>query len=201
MARALDRFVRRRDMGRGAVACLGMLALAATLGACEGVSESLGLGKRAPDEFAVMRSAPLTLPPDFSLRPPQPGAPRPNEASPREQAESVLLDEAGASPSEAGAAAASEGESALIQRAGAAEVSPDIRLIVDREFSDYASENQSYVDELLFWRPDQPLGEVIDAEAEAQRLRENAALGKPATEGETPTIKRRDRALLEGIFN
>ena len=200
MAKAVDRFVRHRGMGRGAVACLGILALAATLSACEGVSESLGLGKRAPDEFAVMRNAPLTLPPDFSLRPPEPGAPRPNEATPREQAENVLLNEAGASPA-GDSAAASEGETALIERAGAAEVTPDIRQIVDREFSAYASENQSFVDELLFWRPDQPLGEVVDAEAEAQRLRENAALGKPATEGETPTIKRRERALLEGILN
>lgn len=201
MARVADRFGRCRGAVRGAAACLGMLALAATLPACEGVSDSLGLGKKAPDEFAVMRSAPLTLPPDFSLRPPRPGAPRPNQGTPREEAESALLNEAGASPAEDGAVPASAGETALIGRAGAADVDPGIRQVVDREFSAYASENQNFVDELLFWRPDRPPGEVIDAEAEARRLRENAALGKPATEGETPTIERRDRALLEGIFN
>ena len=201
MARVADRFGRRRGAVRGAAACLGMLALAATLPACERVSDSLGLGKKAPDEFAVMRSAPLTLPPDFSLRPPRPGAPRPNQGTPREEAESALLNEVGASPAGDGAVPASAGETALIGRAGAADVDPTIRQVVDREFSDYASENQNFVDELLFWRPDRPPGEVIDAEAEARRLRENAALGKPATEGETPTIERRDRALLEGIFN
>jgi len=30
-----------------------------------------------PDEFAVQREAPLSVPQDFSLTPPQPGAPRP----------------------------------------------------------------------------------------------------------------------------
>jgi hypothetical protein len=30
-----------------------------------------------PDEFAVQRQAPLVVPPDFALEPPQPGAPRP----------------------------------------------------------------------------------------------------------------------------
>ena len=41
---------------------------------------------------------------------------------------------------------------------------------------------------------------MIDAEAEAKRLRENSALGRPATEGKTPTIERKKKALLEGIF-
>lgn len=194
--------IRRRGAGRGVVACLGLLALVATLSACSGVGDALGLGKTAPDEFAVMRSAPLTLPPDYQLRPPQPGAPRPNETSLREQAETVLLNDAGArTASETEAAPVTRGEAALIEQAGASEVDPAIRQIVDREFSTYASENNEFVDELLFWRPDQPPGEVIDPVAEAKRLRENAALGKPVTAGETPTIKRRDRALLEGIFN
>ena len=31
------------------------------------------MGKRSPDEFAVVRRAPLILPPDYGLRPPRPG--------------------------------------------------------------------------------------------------------------------------------
>ncbi|MEY4160521.1 MAG: hypothetical protein RLZZ136_1142, partial [Pseudomonadota bacterium] len=43
---------------------------------------SSGLFNRdRPDEFAVQRQAPLVVPPDFSLTPPQPGAPRPAEQS------------------------------------------------------------------------------------------------------------------------
>ena len=35
------------------------------------------LNRDRPDEFAVQRQAPLVVPPDFALQPPQPGAPRP----------------------------------------------------------------------------------------------------------------------------
>ena len=45
-------------------------ALAALAGCSGTVQEKLGLGKRAPDEFQVVRRAPLILPPDYSLRPP-----------------------------------------------------------------------------------------------------------------------------------
>lgn len=44
-----------------------------------------------PDEFAVQRQAPLVIPPDFSLVPPAPGAPRPNDTSTAAQAQSALF--------------------------------------------------------------------------------------------------------------
>ena len=188
-------------IGRGLVLGLGALALAATLSACEGgIGDALGLGKNAPDEFAVVRSAPLTLPPDFTLRPPRPGEARPNEESVREQARVALFNEAGALAIDDSTAAATQGEAAFVERAGAADVDPNIRHIVDREFSGYASEDESFIDSLLFWQEEQPPGEVVDAAAEAERLRENAEAGKPVTAGETPTIKRREKALLEGVF-
>ena len=188
-------------IGRGLALGLGALALAATLSACEGgIGDALGLGKNAPDEFAVVRSAPLTLPPDFTLRPPRPGEARPNEESVREQAKVALFNEAGALAIDDSTAAATQGEAAFIERAGAADVDPNIRHIVDREFSGYASEDESFIDSLLFWQEEQLPGEVVDAAAEAERLRENAEAGKSVTAGETPTIKRREKAPLEGIF-
>ena len=189
------------SVGRGLALGLGALALAATLSACEGgIGDALGLGKNAPDEFAVVRNAPLTLPPDFTLRPPRPGEARPNEESVREQARVALFNEAGALAIDDSTAAATQGEAAFVERAGAADVDPNIRHIVDREFSGYASEDESFIDSLLFWQEEQPPGEVVDAAAEAERLRENAEAGKPVTAGETPTIKRREKALLEGVF-
>ena len=188
-------------IGRGLVLGLGALALAATLSACEGgIGDALGLGKNAPDEFAVVRNAPLTLPPDFTLRPPRPGEARPNEESVREQARVALFNEAGALAIDDSTAAATQGEAAFVERAGAADVDPNIRHIVDREFSGYASEDESFIDSLLFWQEKQLPGEVVNAAAEAERLRENAEAGKPVTAGETPTIKRREKALLEGVF-
>ena len=93
-----------------------VLGAAASLGACSGtVQENLGLGKRSPDEFQVVRRAPLVLPPDYSLRPPAPGAPGPVTQDTAAQAEEILTgqprvphrDEA--EPGRAGAAVAQAG--------------------------------------------------------------------------------------------
>ena len=51
-----------------------------------------GLFNRArPDEFAVSRQAPLVIPPDFALVPPNPGAPRPQENDASQQALDALF--------------------------------------------------------------------------------------------------------------
>ena len=39
------------------------------LGACSDMKQSLGIENSAPNEFMVTTRAPLTLPPDFDLRP------------------------------------------------------------------------------------------------------------------------------------
>ena len=57
---------------------------------CTDLKRSIGLEKTSPDEFAVESRAPLTMPPDFELRPPQPGAARPQEKSPGQQARQVI---------------------------------------------------------------------------------------------------------------
>lgn len=60
------------------VACAGLVLL---LGGCNNWKQTLGIEPVSPDEFAVESRAPLTLPPDYNLRPPEPGAPRPQEAN------------------------------------------------------------------------------------------------------------------------
>ena len=49
---------------------LTVAALTLAVSACGGFREQLGLEKQSPDEFRVVSRAPLTLPPDYSLRPP-----------------------------------------------------------------------------------------------------------------------------------
>ena len=52
---------------------LGVALLAvAALGGCEETKKALGQVKQPPDEFAVFQRAPLSLPPDYALRPPAP---------------------------------------------------------------------------------------------------------------------------------
>ena len=91
---------------------LAVSGAALTLSACG----SSGLFNRnRPDEFAVTRAAPLVVPPDYALTPPQPGTPQPAAegaseqtlqalfgAPPRSQTEISLLNRAGAGRSEAG---------------------------------------------------------------------------------------------------
>jgi hypothetical protein len=65
-----------------------LAAMAGTLASCGGG----GIFNRdRPDEFAVQRQAPLVVPPDFELTPPQPGAPRPSEGTASQQALDALF--------------------------------------------------------------------------------------------------------------
>ncbi len=183
------------------VVCLAAAALA--LSACENVRSELGLTKQSPDEFRVVSRAPLSLPPEFTLRPPEPGTVRPQEGSPQQQAKRAVF--RAEAPGETlderiPADGRSVGERSLLMAAGADKAEPGIRQIVDRETGRLNEENESFVNDLVFWRDQPPPGEVIDAEGESQRLRENAALGRSVTSGETPTIERKDKAFLEGIF-
>ncbi len=175
---------------------LALVLAGAGLAGCGGVGESLGFGKQSPDEFAVVRNAPLTMPPDLALRPPRPGAQRPQEQPLRQQAENAVFER------ESGAATRPEslGETALLRQADALDTNPNIRRQINEEFTIYAQENEGFFESLLFWRAEEPLGEAVDAEEEARRLSENAAVGLPPTAGDTPVIERREKALFEGIF-
>jgi hypothetical protein len=195
----------------GVVAVVG---LAFALGGCGSqVRQALGMTKRSPDEFQVVAHAPLTLPPDYNLRPPEPGAPRPQEGTARDQAQTALYGgssydgtdfSTGSSFSTAlessGGTAQSAGEMALLQNAGATGLDSDIRAQIDAETAAQVERDQTLIERLVFWRNPEPYGTVVDPVAETERLRENQALGKPVTEGQTPIIIRRRRGLLEGIF-
>ena len=186
------------------VACAGLLVFG--LAACSGVKKQLGMGKQSPDEFRVASQAPLSLPPDYRLRPPEPGAVRPQEGTPTQQARRSVfkLDKTeGTTPVRAynGGGTQSAGELALTQRAGADRIDPQIRQLVEVESDRLNDESSTFIDTLLFWREPLPPGSVVDARAESDRLRENRALNRPANAGETPIIKRRQRGILEGIFD
>jgi hypothetical protein len=52
----------------------------------------------------------------------------------------------------------------------------------------------------MFWRPAPLPGIVVDPTKEAQRLRQNSALGQSPESGETPIIQPKPRGWLQGIF-
>ena len=174
------------------------------LSACEGVQKQLGLTKQSPDEFKVVARAPLSLPPDYTLRPPEPGIPRPQEGTTSQQAKNAVFrlqqPEAGTLGPKIESDNRSRAELSLLKAAGADQADPNIRRIIDAETLRINAESDDFLEALVFWREPEAAGEIVDATEEAKRLRENAALGKPVTDGETPTIERKQKALFEGIF-
>lgn len=179
-----------------------ILALALTvlaLSACSDVTESLGLGRNPPDEFAVVDRPPLSMPPDFGLRPPKPGAPRPQEIDMTQRASETLFGGNASKAPIVGAADAtgySGGEKALLEASGATKADPDIRNIVDRETSDKVVGSPHLVDELLWWKKDSLPGVTVDAPAEAARIRDAKTKGDALNQGATPIIERQKSSWL-----
>lgn len=191
---------------------VGFAAITGLIGCSERSGNILGFEKSSPDEFAVVKRAPLTLPPEFGLRPPRPGAVRPQAVSPRDEAKKSVIGGSAVKPQRTRRNVRAEqqrrigsrsgSEAALLKRTGAIDVNPDIRDIVNREAVGVVNESdESFVDSLLFWRDQEPkppknIDTVVDAKGEARRIRENKVLGKPVTTGVTPTIKRKEGGLL-----
>lgn len=96
--------------------------LALGLSAC--ASSNNGERTGVPDEFRVVKKAPLTVPPEYSLRPPELGTVRPVEVSQSNQDRIVAFG------TDIGVDA-SDIERMLIARAGAIAVSPIIRQTID----------------------------------------------------------------------
>ncbi len=88
-----------------------LVTAALGLGAC-----ALG-GRNTPDEYAVARQAPLVVPPDFALVPPQPGAPAGVDSSQQQALEALFGGDAPRSATEAN----------IISRAGDGRSDPGIR--------------------------------------------------------------------------
>jgi hypothetical protein len=167
-------------MNHTRVLAAGLLLAAAGLAGCESASRAFGVAKVTPDEFRVVTKAPLTLPPDYSLRPPQPGEPRPQELQPESAAEVALLQERQAE-------VRSDGEKLLVERAGAEKADPLIRYVVDDEFGNLAHKDKSFADWVMFWKPGQ-------AAAPASQLGDPNA----ATPVDPATEEKRLRSLTGG---
>ncbi|MDZ4376074.1 MAG: DUF3035 domain-containing protein [Phenylobacterium sp.] len=147
---------------------------AAGLAGCQSTQSALGMSKVTPDEFRVVTKAPLVVPPDYALRPPAPGEPRPQELQPESAARNALLGQREAEQR-------SDGEKLLVAKAGAERADPLVRYVVDDEFGDIAHKEKSFADRVMFWRDDASAPQAtsgldgstapVDAAAEAERVK------------------------------
>jgi hypothetical protein len=162
---------------RSTILICGFSVLA--LSACsQGQKEQLGLVKQAPDEFAVVTRAPLSVPPEYTIRPPRPGAQRPMEQSMQQQARQTLFGVEDVRPEEK--EAVSEG---FMERIGTAEADSNIRERLESENETYVRENKPVAEKLLFWRDDDVVrGDILDAKEEHERLNEQSSEGEASAE-------------------
>ena len=161
------------------------------LAACGELREDLGLGRNTPDEFAVVDRPPLAMPPDFTLRPPRPGAPRPQAVDSDHQASAAVFGKKASKGT-----APSSGEQALLEASGAAKTDANIRETVDRESSQKVVASEHLVQRLLDWNGKTPSGTTVDAAAEAERIKKAKENNEPLSSGATPVVEKQESGWL-----
>ncbi len=197
-----------------ALPVLATVGLAMTLGGCGDFRRALGYDKSIPDEFAVVSRAPLAIPPDYSLRPPQPGAAPTQDVPTQDRAKEAVF-RAGTQQASLPPAATqrSAGEGAFLAAAGAPKADPNIRARVSDDTALTPENQRGFVDKLLFWRKSGAPDNVIDPVKEADRIKQAQAAGTPvapdvpgasaqsATQQQpAPTIERKKSTSIFNMF-
>lgn len=179
---------------RISVALAAFLSVTTALGlsACgQGVKKTLGLQRNVPDEFAVVERAPLTLPPNYDLAPPEPGAARPQESAPVNTARGLILR---SEPTEPKAVAGLSGaENALLNKAGTRQADPNIRSELQTG-PDLNEDPNRPVIEKIGLRGSDEKGKALNATEEAARLKKQnikspQPVATPAPDSKATTSK------------
>lgn len=162
-------------MPRMAVNMTMSLALLALLAGCSDFRRAIGTAKSTPDEFEVVVRPPLSLPPNFNLRP----------------QDSNIQQTAAGAPS-----AKAQASTLLVRRQASAnsyddlfafqQIIPDIRAQIDEETAGILFERRLPLQMIFGGLPS--VGPIIDKMAEDKRIRRNRLQEKAINEGATPAI-------------
>lgn len=166
------------------IAMIGLAAAAVTgLAACT--------SSGGPNEFLVVSKAPLTVPPEFNLRPPAPGQARPQDLSPEAQARVAVFGiDTGQN--------ASEGEKAFIRAAGGDAIERSVRSQVDFDAAQVVRKNRNFAD-MIFNFGATERDAVLDPAAEAERLRVEAESLKDVLGQGKVVIQPKSTSKLPGL--
>lgn len=146
------------------VACVPLL-----LTGCSDVGKALGFSKSVPDEYRVMARPPLSVPPEFHLRPPRPGAEPLHHKDADKEAQRALLGTTITSGTVTSA------ESTLLQKAGADKANPNIRQELRQNPDSYTDEKDGFFDKLkagTLFGDDEEATDTLDAMDELERLKQ-----------------------------
>jgi hypothetical protein len=171
---------RMRGLDPGRVAAVGAVLLAVA-GCHTTVQEQLGMGKRSPDEFQVVRRAPLIVPPDSALRVPQSGAAPAVHQDVANDARDILTGEKAATPAPT-EASLSPGERDLLAQSPV-HATPDIRDKIVAENEELAQlDPRTFLFILNFQKKQfEASDQVLDPKTEMARLRGQAQPGDVVT--------------------
>ncbi len=185
-----------------------LLILSATLLAlagCNDVCETVGLVNTPPDEFAVIDHPPLSMPPDFELRPPRPGAQPTHTVSPSTNAAKALygdgkmetVPQQGVSSLKVDELSPSE--KTLITQTASEQADPSIRSKLDKEGGQQVVGNRRLLEAITFWKDPKKdeQGTVVDPVEEKARLDKAKQSGEPVTSGGTPAIEKNNPVVIK----
>ena len=165
-------------------AFLGVVTISTLLTGCDSVRKTLGLDRDPPDEFSVLKRAPLSVPADLNVLPPPVDLPRtqnpendilggedarPQELSPQSRAQKAVL---GKSNLPQSIKHESSGEKALTQMIERQipvdqERPENIRKTLDEETHIKTGSDKSWVKKILFWQKDKKdTAEALNPEEE-----------------------------------
>lgn len=166
--------------------------------ACSGsLRDGLGLRKDAPDEFKVISSAPLNVPPSFYLRPPSDKAEIKSTESHASEAKNILFsDKRIASHKNL-----SSGEKGLLVLTGY-QAKADIRELIKQDNTPVIEEKKTnkLLQEIGFYKSEKDATSVVHAKKERERIIENKKNGESVITGETPTVQKNEGGIFNKIF-
>src|SRR6202012_3226120 len=87
-------------------------------------------------------------------------------------------------------------EKALLEQSGADKAPSDIRDTINRESSEKVGVSDHLVNDLLWWKKDEPQGTTVNAPAEAERIKEAKDKGEPLNQSATPVIEEQKSGWL-----
>ena len=179
---------------------------AMALGGCTDLRRAVGAEKTSPDEFQIRVRKPLSMPREYGLKAPKPGAARPQDNKSRDRTRQIVLESdksrLGTRRVRPQIKGLSRQETALITKLGGGSVESGIRRKVDRESAEIAENQKSFVNSIMFWKDEVKPGKPVDPKKEARRIQENAALGKRGNAAGVPTIEREKKGLFsQGLFS
>lgn len=165
------------------------------LASCSNTRESLNVGPAPPpDEFAVLTKAPLVIPPDFGLRPPNPGAPRPQGDTLIRGGQQILLQPGNEDSKSSTDKLTTDGEKALLSAAKIEKNNQSIRAIIALETQNISERGKSFAERVLSWQFPQGPDVSINANEEADRLKQQGINGLPISTLQ-PAAKRKSNIL------